>query len=80
MTIEGCARALGVPVELHYLTAPVDELLRRIAARAVAGEPGAVPIGRELLGSYLPYFEAPGPAELALFDQPVNRAAGPPSR
>lgn len=73
------ARALGVPVELHYLTAPVDELVRRIAARTAAGEPGAVPISRELFETYLPWFQPPTPDELALFDQPVNRAAGPPS-
>jgi predicted kinase len=75
------ARALGIPVELHYLTAPVGELARRIAARAAAGEPGSVPISRELLESYLPFFEPPTAEEQALFDQPaVNLAAGPPSR
>ncbi|MEV4135857.1 AAA family ATPase [Dactylosporangium sp. NPDC049742] len=76
------ARALGTGVELHYLTAPVDELARRIAARAAAGEPGAVPISRELLDTYVPLFEAPTAEELALFDQPaeVNRAAGSPDR
>lgn len=72
------ARALGVPVELHYLTAPLDELARRIAARAAAGEPGAVPISRELLETYLSWFQPPTPQELALFDQ-VNLPAGPPS-
>lgn len=67
------ARALGVPVELHYLTAPVEELARRIAGRVAAGEPGAVPISRELIELYLPLFEAPTPEELALFDQPLIR-------
>ena len=66
------ARALGVPVELHYLTAPVDELVRRIAARAAAGEPAAVPISRERLDGYLRYFQAPTTEELALFDPPVT--------
>lgn len=80
------ARALGAHVELRYLTAPVEELARRIEARFAAGEPGAVPISRELLDLYLPYFQPPTAEELALFDappvegQPVNRAAGAPDR
>ncbi len=74
------ARALGVPVELRYLTAPVDELARRVAARVAAGGPAAVPISRELLETYVTWFEPPAAEELALFDQPVNPPAGPPSR
>lgn len=60
------ARALGVPVELHYLTAPLDELVRRVAER------GGVAIPRALFEEYLPLFEPPTAEELTLFD-PVMR-------
>ncbi|MFI1884563.1 AAA family ATPase [Streptomyces jumonjinensis] len=64
------AHALGVPVELRYLPAPVDELCRRLEARDGTGEPGSAPIGRELIEEYARQFEAPGADELALFDAP----------
>ncbi|MEU8200242.1 AAA family ATPase [Streptosporangium sp. NPDC049046] len=65
------ARALGLPVELHYLAAPVDELCRRLEARNREGAPGTVPINRELLEEYAEIFQAPDAAELALFDEPL---------
>ncbi|MEW2396402.1 ATP-binding protein [Streptomyces sp. NPDC046862] len=43
------ARGLGIPVELHYLRAPIDELGRRLEARNGRGECGTVPITRQLL-------------------------------
>ncbi|NRQ38746.1 AAA family ATPase [Nonomuraea sp. NN258] len=64
------ARALGVPVELHYLAAPIDELCRRLEARNGAGEPGTVPVSRELLEEYVKFFQAPDDDELGLFDEP----------
>lgn len=64
------ARALGVPVELHCLAAPVDELCRRLEARSREGGPGTVPVGRELLEEYVKLFRAPGDDELALFGEP----------
>ncbi|GGS78182.1 AAA family ATPase [Nonomuraea spiralis] len=64
------ARALGVPVELHYLAAPIDELCRRLEARHAKGEPGTVSISRELLEEYTKLFQAPDADELALFDAP----------
>lgn len=64
------ARALGVPVELHYLSASVDELCRRLEARNAAGGSGTVPITRELLEDYAKLFEAPGDEERGLFDEP----------
>jgi len=62
------ARALGVPVELHYLAAPLDELCRRLEARGREGGPGAVPVSRELLEGYAKVFQAPGDDELGLYD------------
>jgi predicted kinase len=64
------ARALRVPVELHYLAATTDELCRRLAVRNGAGERAAAPIGREMLEEYTKLFEPPDDHELHLFDQP----------
>ncbi|MGI5240794.1 AAA family ATPase [Dactylosporangium sp. CA-139066] len=57
------ARALGASVQLHYLDVPLDELARRLAARA-----DARPITRAMLDEHAPLFEAPDAGELALFD------------
>jgi predicted kinase len=62
------ARALRVPVELHHLAAPVDELWRRLEIRNEEARPGTAPIGREDLERWAQQFEAPDAAELALFD------------
>jgi predicted kinase len=64
------ARALGVPVELHHLSAPIDELCRRLEAREASGGHGTVPVTRALLEEYARLFEAPGDDELRLFDDP----------
>lgn len=64
------ARALGVPVELHHLDVPTDELRRRVEARNGAGERSAARITRTMLEEYANAFEAPTEQELALFDQP----------
>jgi predicted kinase len=64
------ARALGVPVELHHLDVPTDELRRRIEARNGVGEASAAQITREMLEEYTKLFEAPTDNELALFDRP----------
>jgi predicted kinase len=61
------ARALGVPVELHHLALPIDELVRRLDAR---NGPGAARVTRGMLEEYATRFEAPGDDELALFDEP----------
>lgn len=59
------ARALGVPVELHFLDVPADELWRRIERRNPSWP--AV-IERQHLDSWIPLIETPDDAELALFD------------
>ncbi|MFF3786955.1 AAA family ATPase [Streptomyces sp. NPDC001933] len=64
------ARAIEIPVELHYLAAPIDELCRRLEARSREGGPGTVPVSRELLEEYVKLFQAPADDELALFDTP----------
>jgi len=66
------ARSLGVPVELRYLAVPVDELFRRVSARYRDSPNGTVPITRAMLDEHAAQFEAPGPEELALFDEPLR--------
>ena len=63
------ARALGVPVELHYLEVPVDELWRRLEIRNARARSGTAPIEHEDLRKWARRFEAPDAAELALFDE-----------
>ena len=64
------ARGLGVGVELHYLDVPADELWRRIDARNALPPWDSHPIRRADLDGWLPGFQAPDAAELALFDPP----------
>jgi len=71
------AREIGVPVELRFLDAPFEELLRRIEVRNHSGDPYTVPLTREMLVEYLPLFQAPDAVELALYDDP---AASVPAR
>ncbi|MFH8617346.1 AAA family ATPase [Streptomyces sp. NPDC017979] len=70
------ARALGVPVELHYLAVPFDELCRRLEARGKKGGPGTAPVGRALLKEYAQLFQAPDEVELSLFDPPPAKRRG----
>jgi predicted kinase len=65
------ARALGVAVELRYLSAPLDELYRRIERRNTAPAPGDVLITRADLELWATVFQPPNAAELALFDPPA---------
>ncbi len=64
------ARGLGIGVELHYLDVPADELWRRIEARNSEPPWDSHPIRRSDLNGWLRQFQAPDPAELALFDPP----------
>ena len=66
------ARGIGVGVELHYLDVPVDELWRRIDARNSQPPWDSYPIRRADLDGWLPFFQAPDAAELALFDPPPD--------
>ena len=66
------ARGLGVGVELHYLDVPTDELWRRIQARNFEPPWNRYPIRRIDLDGWLPLFQAPDAAELALFDPPPD--------
>ncbi|MGD0312653.1 MAG: ATP-binding protein [Acidimicrobiales bacterium] len=65
------ARALGVGVELHYLDAPLEELIERAERRNVSGEWTASPITRAHMEQWATIFEAPSEEEILLFDEPV---------
>jgi predicted kinase len=68
--LRSAARGLGVCVELHYLDVPTDELWRRIEARNSEPPWDSHPIHRSDLDRWMRVFQAPDPAELALFDLP----------
>jgi predicted kinase len=65
------ARALGVDVELHYLDAPLEELIERAERRTASGEWTASPITRAHFERWATIFQPPDEAELRLFDEPV---------
>lgn len=59
------AEALGARVEFRFLDVPEDELVRRLEARSLAGDPADVPISAQQLATYLPRFERPDAEEVA---------------
>ena len=61
------ARALGAAVELHYLSAPMDELYERVQRRGLENPP----IEREALSQWFEKFQVPTAEEMALFDEPL---------
>lgn len=71
------ARAVGALVELRYVTAPVDELWRRIVERDREGKWASRSITRAELDEWYGNYEAPSDEELATYDPPTRRAAGP---
>ena len=59
------AKDAGVPVMLHYVHAPIDELRRRLEQRNANLPQGTYPISDEVFELALRWFEAPAPDELA---------------
>jgi len=68
------ARALGVGVELHYLDAPLEELIERAQRRNASGGWSASPITRAHFERWATIFQPPDEEELLLFDEPVPEA------
>jgi predicted kinase len=65
------ARMLGVAVELRFLDAPHEELVRRVEARHAAG---GIAITESHMERYRGTFEPPTDAELALYDPPPSES------
>ena len=65
------ARSLGVGVELHYLEAPLEELLERADRRTTSGEWTASPMTRTHFEKWATILQPPDEEELLLFDKPV---------
>jgi predicted kinase/GNAT superfamily N-acetyltransferase len=65
------ARALGVGVELHYLDAPLEELIERAERRNTSGEWTASPMTRAHFETWATMFQPPDEEEIQLFDKPV---------
>src|SRR5437016_8850568 len=65
------ARALGVGVELHYLDAPLGELIERAERRNASGEWTAPPMTRAHFEVWAAIFQTPDQEEILLFDKPV---------
>ncbi len=66
------ARALGVGVELHYLAAPLGELIERAERRNASGEWTASPITRAHFEGWATIFQPPDEEEALLFDRPLT--------
>jgi predicted kinase len=65
------ARSLGVGVELHFLDAPLEELIERADRRTASGEWTAVPMTRAHFEEWSTIFQPPDEEELSLFDRPL---------
>jgi predicted kinase len=65
------ARALGVGVELHFLDAPLDELVERADRRTAWGEWTASPMTRAHFEEWATIFQPPDEQEFLLFDEAV---------
>jgi predicted kinase len=65
------ARALGVGVELHYLDAPLGELIARAERRTVSGEWRAAPMTAAHFERWATIFQPPDEEEILLFDEPA---------
>lgn len=65
------ARALGVAVELRFLDAPYEELVRRVEDRHAAG---GLAITERHMERYREIFQPPTDDELALYDPPLAKS------
>lgn len=70
--MRAAARDLGVGVELHYLSAPMERLWARVTDRNSRPPWDNAPISREHMAEFEAFFEPPDQAELALFDAPLD--------
>lgn len=69
----GWARERGIPVELHFLDAPVEVLTARVTERNRSLPDGRPRIDPALVAYWSDRIERPDAEELALFDPPARR-------
>ena len=69
--LRDAARAVGAAVELRHVSAPIDELWRRIVERDLEGRWGARSITRAELEEWSEAYEPPTEEELATYDAPT---------
>lgn len=67
--LRDAARAIGALVELRYVTAPAEELWRRIVDRDLEGKWASRSITRAELNEWCDRYEAPSAEELATYDR-----------
>jgi predicted kinase len=70
--LRNAARAVGAAVELHYVTAPIDELWRRIVERDLEGRWGSHSLRRDELDAWVEVYEEPDAKEMATYDSPKS--------
>jgi predicted kinase len=66
--LRDAARAIGSPVELRFVTAPIEELWRRIVQRDLEGRWGSRSITPEDVQEWSKIYEAPTGEEMATYD------------
>jgi predicted kinase len=66
------ARSLGVAVELHYLSASLNELVQRAEQRNASAEWTAAPMTREHFETWARTFQPPDAEEMQMFDDPAT--------
>lgn len=69
--LRDAARAIGAAVELRHLSAPIDELWRRIVERDRGGRWGSRSITRAELEHWAESYEPPTAEERATYDPPA---------
>jgi predicted kinase len=69
--LRDAAREIGAAVELRYVSAPVDELWRRIVERDLEGRWSSRSIARSELEEWSETYEPPTDEELATYDRPA---------
>ncbi|MDX6542234.1 MAG: hypothetical protein QOI71_3844 [Gaiellales bacterium] len=69
--LRDAARAIGAAVELRCVSAPIDELWRRIVERDLEGRWGSRSITRPELEKWSETYEPPTDGELATYDTPA---------
>lgn len=69
--LRDAARSVGASVELRHVSAPVDELWRRLVERDLEGRWGSRSVRRHELEEWVESYELPTEEELGTYDSPA---------